>query len=171
LAEPPSVVGTGGGHIGEKEPGAAAVELAAWFEVPGIAPGNSKGAWEVVPEPEPAAAPEPAAPALPFPDPVAVDDCCDVPDGDVACDPDDVEDAAGVEDVGAETTALLPLLVWPFICGTVWAWAVTMPRNIITITKTRRIALSCVECNNTALPLAPVDNAASGKNKNEICER
>jgi hypothetical protein len=33
-----------------------------------------------------------------------------VPDGDVACDPDDVV---------AEPTALLPLLVWLFICGTV----------------------------------------------------
>jgi hypothetical protein len=113
LAEPPSVVGTDGGHIGENEPGAVAVELAAWFEVPGISPGNSKGACEVVPEPEPAAPPEPVAPALLFPDPVAVDDSCDVPDGDVACDPD------GVDGVGAEPTALLPLLVWLFICGTV----------------------------------------------------
>jgi hypothetical protein len=118
LAEPPSVVGTGGGHIGEKEPGAVAVELAAWFEVPGISPGNSKGAWEVVSEPGPAAPPEPVAPALPFPDPVAVDDCCDVPDGDMAC-PVDVDDADDVEDVGVEPAALLPLLVSPFICGTV----------------------------------------------------
>jgi hypothetical protein len=113
LAEPPSVVGTEGGHIREKEPEAVAVELAAWFEVPGISPGNSKGAWEVVPEPEPAVPPEATAPVAPFPGPVAVDDSCDVPDGDVACDPDDVED------VGAEPTALLPLLVWPLICGTV----------------------------------------------------
>ena len=110
------MVGTEGGHIGENEPGAVAVELAAWFEAPGISPGSSKGAWEVVPEPEPAAPPEPVAPALPFPDPVAVDDCWDVPDGDVACDPDDVD---GAEDVGADPTALLPLLAWPFICGTV----------------------------------------------------
>jgi hypothetical protein len=120
LAEPPSVVGTEGGHIGEKEPGAVAVELAAWFEVSGTSPGSSKGAWVVVPEPEPAAPPAPVAPALPFPDPVAVGDSCDAPDGDVACDPDDAE---GVEDVGADPTALLPLLVWlficPFICGTV----------------------------------------------------
>jgi hypothetical protein len=112
------VAGTGGGHIGENDPGAVAVELAAWFEVPGISPGNSTGAWEAVPEPEPAAAPDPVAPALPFPDPVAVDDCCDVPDGDVAC-PFDVDDADGVEDGEAEPTALLPLLVWPLICGTV----------------------------------------------------
>jgi hypothetical protein len=110
------VVGTEGGHIGEKEPGAVAVELAAWFEVSGISPGNSKGAWEVVPEPEPAVPPEAVAP---FPDPVAVDDSCDVPDGDVACDPDDVDDIDGVEDVGAGPAALLPLLAWLFICGTV----------------------------------------------------
>jgi hypothetical protein len=165
LAEPPSVVGTGGGHIGEKEPGAVAVELAAWVDVSGISPGNSKGAWEVVPEPEPAAAPEPAAPALPFPDPVAVDDCCDVPDGDVACEPDDVDAVDDVEDVGVEPTALLLLLVRLFICGTVWASAVTgavaMPRNMITMMKTRCIALSCVEC--TALPPVLLDNARSAK--------
>jgi hypothetical protein len=119
LAEPPSVVGTEGGHIGEKEPGAVAVELAAWFEVPGISPGNSKGACEVVPEPAPAAPPEPVAPALLFPDPVAVDDSCDVPDGDVACGPDAVDDVDGMEGVDAEPTALLPLPAWPFISGTV----------------------------------------------------
>jgi hypothetical protein len=84
LAEPPSVVGTEGGHIGEKEPGDVAVELAAWLDVSGISPGNSKGAWEVVPEPEPAAPPEPVAAAVPFPDPVAVDSCCDEPAGNVA---------------------------------------------------------------------------------------
>ena len=116
MAEPPSVVGTEGGHIGENEPGAVAVELAAWFEVPGISPGNSKGAWEVVPEPEPAAPPEPVAPALPFPDPIAVDDSADAPDGDAACDPGDAD---GVEDVDAEPTVLLPLLVRPFICSAV----------------------------------------------------
>jgi hypothetical protein len=42
---------------------------------------------------------------------------------------------------------------------------------MITMMKTRRIALSCVECNNTALPPVPVDNAASAENKNEIYER
>jgi hypothetical protein len=44
LAEPPSVVGIGGGHIGEEAPGAVAVELAAWVDVSGISPGNSTGA-------------------------------------------------------------------------------------------------------------------------------
>jgi hypothetical protein len=117
LAEPPSVVGTGGGHIGENEPGDVAVELAAWFDVSGISPGNSKGAWEVVPEPvpapppEPVAAPEPAAPAVAFPDPVAVDDSCDVPACDVACDPADADAPEGVEDVGTDPAVFSPLLV------------------------------------------------------------
>jgi hypothetical protein len=111
LAEPPSVVGTGGGHIGEKEPGDAAVELAAWFDVSGISPGNSKGAWEVVPEPEPAAPPEPVAPVAAFPDPVVVDDSCDVPGCDVACDPADADDSDGVEDVGTDPAVFSPLLV------------------------------------------------------------
>jgi hypothetical protein len=117
LAEPPSVVGTGGGHIGENEPGDVAVELAAWLDVSGISPGNSKGAWEVVPEPDPAAPPEPApppepvAPAVPFPDPVAVDDSCDVPACDVACDPGEADDSDGAEDVGIDPAVFPPLLV------------------------------------------------------------
>jgi hypothetical protein len=44
FTEPPSVEGTEGGHIGEKEPGAVAVALAACVDVSGISPGNSKGA-------------------------------------------------------------------------------------------------------------------------------
>jgi hypothetical protein len=44
FAEPPSVVGIGGGQIGEEEPGAVAVVLAAWVDVSGISPGKSNGA-------------------------------------------------------------------------------------------------------------------------------
>jgi hypothetical protein len=158
LAEPPSVAGTGGGHIGPNEPGAVAVLVAACVELSGTSPGNSKGAWEVAPEPAPAAPPEPVVPAEPFPDPVAGDDSADAPDGDAV----DAEDPDGVDDVGIDPTALAPLLVWPFVCSTVWPWAVAMPRNTITMMKTRCIALSCVECNNTALPRVPLDNARSG---------
>ena len=43
FAEPPSVEGIGGGQIGEKEPGAVALVLAACVEVSGISPGKSKG--------------------------------------------------------------------------------------------------------------------------------
>jgi hypothetical protein len=42
-AEPPSVEGTGGGQMGEGEPGAVAVVLAACVDVSGVSPGNSKG--------------------------------------------------------------------------------------------------------------------------------
>jgi hypothetical protein len=125
------------------------VLVAAWVELSGISPGNSKGAWEVVPEP-PIAPPEPVVPAEPFPDPVTVDDSADAPDADAACDPVDADDPDGVDDVGSEPTALEPLLVWPFVCSTVWPWAAVMPRNIITMMKTRCTALSRVEC--TALP-------------------
>ena len=43
FAEPPSVEGTGGGQTVEEELEAAAVVLAAWVEVSGISPGNSRG--------------------------------------------------------------------------------------------------------------------------------
>jgi hypothetical protein len=117
LAEPPSLVGTGGGHIGEKEPGAVAVEVAAWLDVSGISPGNSKGAWEVVPEPEPAVPPAPAAPVVALPDPLAVDDSDDVPACDVACDPADADDSDDVEDVGdgVEDVDIDPVVFSPLV--------------------------------------------------------
>ena len=43
FAEPPSVEGTGGGQIGEREPGAVALMLAACVDVSGISPGNNTG--------------------------------------------------------------------------------------------------------------------------------
>src|ERR1700678_1737049 len=43
LAEPPSVVGIGGGQTDAAAPGAAAVVLGPWVEVSGISPGNSTG--------------------------------------------------------------------------------------------------------------------------------
>jgi hypothetical protein len=43
FAEPPSVVGTGGGQIGEAGPGAVAVAIGACVDVFGISPGNSNG--------------------------------------------------------------------------------------------------------------------------------
>jgi hypothetical protein len=105
LADPPSVVGTEGAHIGEKEPGAVAVELAAWVDVSGISPGNSKGAWEAVPPPEPPLPPPPDAPALPLPA-VDIEDSDDPP----ACDPLDPDDEDAEEDTGTDPAVVLLLV-------------------------------------------------------------
>jgi len=43
LAEPPSVVGIGGGQTTDARLGVVAVVIAAWEEVFGISPGNSEG--------------------------------------------------------------------------------------------------------------------------------
>lgn len=90
FAEPPSVVGTGGGQVGDGALGEVAVLLAAWVDVSGISPGNNKGACEA-PEEDPAENPEPelvlaelVAPVAPFADPVVVD-------GDVAPNGDAVD--------------------------------------------------------------------------------
>jgi hypothetical protein len=82
--------------MGEAALGAVAVVLAAWVEVPGISPGNSRGDREL-------AEPEPVAPAVPlFADPPIIDD--GDPDHDAApnCDAaaadDEEEDTDGDED-------------------------------------------------------------------------
>ena len=129
--------GTGGGQTAEAEPGAAAVVLAAWVEVSGISPGNSKGVCEF-PEAEP------VAPAVPPADPAVLVEPADVPNCEA--DEGDSTDEENVAD-----TALPPLLVWPFPCDTIcpccWPWAVVMPRNMAAMMKKSFIALSCV---NTA---------------------
>ena len=130
--------GTGGGQTAEAEPGAAAVVLAAWVEVSGISPGNSKGVCEF-PEAEP------VAPAVPPADPAVLVEPADVPN----CEADEGTntDAENVTD----TALALLLLVWLFICDAVcpccWPWAVVMPRTMTARMKKSFIALSRV---NTA---------------------
>ena len=129
--------GTGGGQTAEAEPGAAAVVLAAWVDVSGISPGNSKGVCEF-PEAEPVAPAVPPVDTAVFVEPAEVPNC--------EADEGDNTDEENVAD-----TALLPLLVWPFLCDTVcpccWPWAVVMPRTMAAMMKKSFIALSCV---NTA---------------------
>ena len=91
FAEPPSVAGIGGGQVGDGALGEVAVLLAAWVDVSGISPGNSKGACEA-PEEDPAENPEPelvlAELVAPFADPVVVD-------GDVAPNGDETDGKEG----------------------------------------------------------------------------
>jgi hypothetical protein len=108
FAEPPSVDGIGGGQIGEGAVGAVAVVLAAWVDVFGISPGNSKGACET-PEPEPEF--ELVAPVAPLADPVVVGDSDGVPNCD-AGEGDDTDGKAGVgKPRGSDPTALSLLSV------------------------------------------------------------
>lgn len=109
FAEPPSVAGTGGGQTGEAAPGAAAAVLAAWVDVSGISPGNSKGVCEF-----PDA--ELVAPVAPLADPLVVADPADTPDCDAGegDDIDDTDDADDKEDVGTlrePDAAVVPLLL------------------------------------------------------------
>jgi hypothetical protein len=137
LAEPPSVEGTGGGQTAEAEPGAAAVVLAAWVDVSGISPGNSKGVCEF-PEAEP------VAPAVPLAAPAVFVEPADVPN----CEADE---GTNTDEENVVDTALPLLLGWPLTCDAVcpccWPWAVVMPRTMTAMMKKSFIALSCV---NTA---------------------
>jgi hypothetical protein len=171
LAEPPSVVGIGGGQTDEAAPGAAAaVVLGPWVEVSGISPGNSTGDWDD-------ADAEPVAPAAPLADPAVVADPADVPDcdadeGDDIDDGEDVDDREGVDDVGTlrgSDSAVVPLLlVWPFGCNTVSPWTVVIPRNITAMMMMNFIALSRVEYRGCAPARRARENARSAKNENEI---
>jgi hypothetical protein len=141
FADPPSVVGIGGGQIVEGVPGAAAVVLADCVEVSSPSPGNSRGAWEVR---DGALMPL----ALPLADPdivtgppiVALPVVLVAADPPAAPDDDDVEDVAIVDvgtPSGSDPTVVVPLPV------TVWALAVVMPARMIAIRIVRCIAFSC----------------------------
>jgi hypothetical protein len=166
LAEPPSVVGIGGGQTDAAAPGAAAVVLGPWVEVSGISPGNSTGDCDD-------ADAAPVAPAPPLADPADVADPADAPDCDAdegddiddredvddreeVDDRDDVDDREDVddsEDVGdragtprGSDPAVVPLLlVWPVGCNTVSPWTAVIPRNITAMMMMNFIALSRVE--------------------------
>ena len=105
LAEPPSVEGTGGGQTAEAEPGAAAVVLAAWVDVSGISPGNSKGVCEF-PEAEPVAPAPPPVDTAVFVEPAEVPNC-------------EADEGTSTDEENVADTALPPLLVWPFPCDTI----------------------------------------------------
>jgi hypothetical protein len=105
-AEPPSVVGTGGGQIAAEWPGVAAVDWAACDEWSGASPGNWSGTSEVFADE--ALMPAPPAPA----DPVLADSVVGI---------DRVKDPVGKVAVGTASGSAPELRVVK-ASGAVVAW-------------------------------------------------
>jgi len=155
-ADPPSVVGTGGGQIEPEEWLAiVAVEVAASVELAGLSPGNCTGTWDVFA----GDALMPVAPASPA-DPVVASDLLPA-DADPPVDPVgnvEVGTLSGSEPelraVKASSVVVVWLRAavwpmppaWPGARGAawllVWAFAAVTPRSMIAINRTCRIVLS-----------------------------
>src|SRR5581483_4114196 len=142
-ADPPSVVGTGGGQIEPEEWLAiVAVEVAASVEFAGLSPGNCRGTWDVFV----GDALMPVAPASPA-DPVVVSDLLPA-DADPPVDPlgnVDVGTLSGSEPelraVKASSVVVvwLPAAAWPGAGDAAWllawAFAAVTPRSMIAINR------------------------------------
>jgi hypothetical protein len=164
FADPPSVVGIGGGQMVEGELGAAAVVLADCIDVSRPSPGNSRGVCElreeaalieaVLPLAGPDVVTDPLTAALVVVDPLVVAE-----DDDVA----EIVDVDGSDDVvtprGSDPIAEFPLVVWP--SAAVCAWAAVTPTRMIAVSMVRCIAFSCIEKRSRRLrrSLAMQDNA------------
>jgi hypothetical protein len=163
FADPPSVVGIGGGQMVEGGLGAAAVVLADCVEVSSPSPGSSRAACElreegalievVLPLAGPDVVTDPLTLGLAVvADPVVVVVPLLVADGDVADDAevDDGDDVAAPRE--SDPTAVLAPVVWP--SAAVWAWAAVMPSRMIAIRIVRCIACSLKKRPAKAAPFA-----------------